>query len=200
MEKEINELKQIYLNTMPPMEATEGFADVLLRLEKSPSQKFHFSRAFMVAVFFLFATVGIAGAIFLSPPNTTLHSVKIATQKAIEQTLNLPATNFETLKNTIKRLPTSAPPLSTVTPLKSKPTTAPGIEVSEDKKKAQNPTSNDEKVKGVSDTKKPTTIPENPQNQNNSQGNSDAHRNENSNQNNNNTNPSSEKSNGKSKN
>ncbi|MDO8269142.1 MAG: hypothetical protein Q7T54_00540 [Candidatus Levybacteria bacterium] len=204
MDKKIEDFKKYYLQTPPPMEVGTGFAEVLRRIDNEKSTPFYFSRIFIAAILFLLVSTGVAGAVLLSPPNTTLNAVKAAAQRVVEHTFNIP-------ENTIV-LPTRSinkkAPTPTLTPTKIEKDS--GFEKSEerrlenkhtDEKEEDEASTRDTDVKGVSDENKPTTNDSNEEkndSRSNSEDDSEDHKNENAEDGK--ENPSSEKSSGKSKN
>lgn len=84
MEKEIEKLKKIYLQTQAPMELSEnGFEDVIERIEKS-SKRLYFPSIFVVVACFVIV-FGFAGLIYASKPDSILYPVRKAAQNAISK-------------------------------------------------------------------------------------------------------------------
>jgi len=84
MEKEIEKLKKIYLQTQSPNELSEGgFEDVIARIEKS-NKRLYFPSIFVVVVGFVLV-LSFAGLIYASKPNSILYPVRSVAQNAISK-------------------------------------------------------------------------------------------------------------------
>jgi hypothetical protein len=161
MDKEIEKLKKIYLETSTPSELkTNGFEDILMRRQhnrKMPS--FSLLRFAVLAIMFLVIMGGFASLTFSAQPHTALYSVKVATQEAVSNALRLVPPKIETnLQKDINiKKDTPAVISPTKSPVKSntdnKNTTQENkASDSGSEEKDMNNNSNNEEVKGVSTT------------------------------------------------
>lgn len=200
MEQEIDRLKRVYLQIKPPMNSKDGFEDVLKRLEKDARNPFYAARTVIFTIIVILFIGAVGGTVIAATPNSPLYPIKEASLKTL-QTL-VPSLNLNTQLETVSPPRLAFPtPTPTIVPetQKTKPdfqnseNSNQGIQTSEIKK-SQNPTTNDEKVKGAETQNRPATPNENAQN---GQQIAEERRNEKANLNNSNSNPSSEKSNGK---
>lgn len=205
MDKKIEDFKKYYLQTPPPMEVGKGFAQILTRIDEEKSTPFYFSRIFITAILFLLVSTGVAGAVLLSPDNTTLNAVKAAARRVVEHTFNISGSTIVLPTSTINKKTPTPTPSSTPTEIEKDSDHKKSYESlkQENKDKDEqevNESSNQTDVKGVSDENKPATNDneEADNSQNNLEDNSDDHKNENAADSR--ENPSTEQPNGKSKN
>lgn len=156
MEHAINQLKKRYLNTPTPMTSDEGFVDLLGRIDTKNNTRSYFSGKFLALNLLLLLIAGGVCAFFLFAPVESIQTIKASAQKIIVNTLNLPNSSFEKPQTVIKKqLPTLTPtPTSTSTHKlngPTKPTSSPPVQVPQDKK-IEEPSSNNNSVKGTSVT------------------------------------------------
>jgi hypothetical protein len=159
MDKEIEKLKKIYLETEAPLELLQGgFEDVMRKIEGS-KKPFYFSRVFISAVFVIVLISGFSGLTFASKPNTILYPVKVTTQNVIS---SISHTNPQEVKQTVQQFielkkatptPTSAIPTPTKGVLENN-TLSNDISEENEKSSSQNKIDqkNGQEIKGVSVT------------------------------------------------
>lgn len=197
MDKKIEDFKKYYLETKPPMEASSGFAEILIKLDQKKEKNLYQNRFLFAGILLAFMALVISILVF--PQNPTVNAVKNAANYIMQSVLKpsvtpIPSPNINSIIEFERDVPTITPSSKPTDTPQGKPSVAPGIKISSEKR-SENPTDNDEKVKGVSDEHVPD-FKSSQGNENGSEGNAEDHRNENSI-----NNPSSEKSeNGKGKN
>lgn len=173
MEKEINDLKQIYLETKTPFDEAQGFADVMMRVEsqQQPAFQMRFVAMGLAAILLVFAAT-----LVVFPESKAASAIKAAGKKTYEAVFNPTASPTPTNMplQELKRKPTD-PPTATPTKEQGKSTSAPGQSVSSEKRNP-NSVSNNGKVKGTS-THNPTSAPSTQPPQE-TRGNSEQHRND----------------------
>lgn len=208
MEKEIKDIKKIYLSTTTPMSATQGFADVLIRLESGKSKTGYSYKYLYFGL--AIALILLVGSFALFPANSVTQAVKKTSQKFYNSVFQPQVTPVESSNINIIKRPTATP---TLTPTPADAESEGIFEFSNSKKqstqekgisefkKLSNSTQNDEKVKGASEQKENSSS--NSSRDDESKGKSDEQERENANDNqsadnsNHNNNTSSEKSNNK---
>ena len=196
MDKEIEKLKKIYLETGIPKDfQANGFEDILLRRRKYREIHNSYVLRFAILTVLLLVTItGFACLTLYAKPHTAFYSVKVATQKAVFDTLHLTPQKVETnLKKIIQMKKVSPTPTisPTATPVKSNVDENSSFEKNENNKtesgeREGNSQGNSGEVKGMS-TIKPTLQ----NNQNNHQQDQDHNNSQNAQENENHGNSSS---------
>lgn len=183
MEKEINNLKQLYLETVPPVSDKDGLMDLMQRLGKQKHiPPLYFPRVFIVVgVLFLMAS-GLVAASYLLPHNSALNSVRAVSQNAL-QTIFRPVleTTLPLVKDIeVKKLTPTLFPTPVSTEHKNEKTQGKDGEKSLNKKiesyekKVEGiTTDNKDEIKGISDSNQKNGEKDN--NNNNENRNSNNH-------------------------
>lgn len=178
MDKKIEDFKNYYLNTPPPMEASEGFADVLLRLEKKKSG-FHMRRYLFAGIALLI--VAASATVLLFPKNEVTSAVKTAANSLYQTIFPSPSPSTDTIETIkIKENPSATPAVTEKRQEIGKEEATPEAHIPESKKD-QNRSNGDNKVKGIEDQQNSNNRPVRNENNSSSPGNSGEHRNDNSN-------------------
>lgn len=173
MDKRIEDFKRYYLETPPPMEAGEGFADVLLRIEKANPDPIY-KRPMLYIGLAVLLVAAVAASSFILPQNTVTNAVKAAKGMVIQKIFQssptpTPSANFELLNR--KPTATTTPTPTREIKANENGLKAPGRVIS-DQKRDEN---NESNVKGTSDSQDnhPSQNEDKP-----AQGNSGDHRND----------------------
>lgn len=193
MEKEIEDLKNIYLSTTPPMKEVEGFSDILMRLDNY-KEKPVFRYSYLYIGIALVILVALSSLIFVTD-NSVSQAIKNRSHNlynSVFQPTITPASSPNL--NILEKKPTPTPTKTTQTSeneksyedQKSQKEDTPGFFIS-NYKKENNPTEKDTDIKGVSNN-----------NSNNHSDSSDLHESNNSEDHENSTNNSSKNDSNKS--
>lgn len=197
MDREIEKLKKIYLETeIPKAFQANGFEDILMRRQLNRKiHNFYLQRVAILGVILFVIIVGFTGLTFSAHPHTAFYSVKVATQKAVSDTLHLTPQKVETNLKKIIQIKNVSPTTTispTHTPIKNNVDENSSFEKNEINKTGSSEREgknqgNNEEVKGMN-TIKPTSqsnqnnhqqdqdhsFPQNPPNYDN-HGNSSSH-------------------------
>lgn len=118
MELEIEKLKKLYLNVIPPMNVDEGFSDVLTRLKRPSRQNIYYSKIFMFTIIFSIIAIGLLGVSYVANSPNIMDAIRAKTKNVSNDKYNFPTkVQISEIKvNQKKPTPTKSESKQTPTP------------------------------------------------------------------------------------